>query len=480
MSEHAKPSLRQTLLRHAAQYSVGIFLGMVVSIGRAGVSARYLPAEQIGYWIALQLLVNYAANLHFGTLFGMFRSIPIKLASGDVAGAEEEKRTAFSFISVVVIVGTVLATVAAPKLAPQILARYIFEAIGLSAVTLLKSAYTTVFKAEKRFGELALSGAIGAFLGVGTIIAIPRFGLDALICGMTAQTMCETGVLAARGGIPKFGFPAGVLRTQLRVGVVTLVTNVGVTALMSIDRTVMLQVFGTTAAGLYYIGANIVLLVPVIATVPASVLTPHFFERVGKNEDLRSLVEKPVMLMSYGFSWVVAAGLVAIAPAVHLLWPHLAGGITAAKLALVGTIPIVLVGPVSNVYYAVDRQKAQVVVLLTMSAATYLAAMVGAHVTHDISGAAGGAALGLFAYYTASLGGAFWLVSGRTYDGLLLACRSLAPLAWALLLVAVTDFALGRVWPSPSLVRGVSAEFLVLFGMAPWLWRALSLVRGRS
>ena len=83
----APASLRATLLRQATHYSLGTFLAMFAAIARAGVGAHYLPAAQVGTWLALQVLVGYATILHFGTVFGMFRSVPIKLALGDVSGA---------------------------------------------------------------------------------------------------------------------------------------------------------------------------------------------------------------------------------------------------------------------------------------------------------------------------------------------------------------------------------------------------------
>jgi O-antigen/teichoic acid export membrane protein len=476
----AAPSLRATLLRQATHYSLGTFLAMFAAIARAGVGAHYLPAAQVGTWLALQVFVGYATNLHFGTVFGMFRSVPIKLALGDVEGAAAEARTTFTFVLGMTAVVSVVALGVGPLLYPEVGWTFLLEGVAFTALSLLKTVYVGIFKAERRFGELSVSTALSGAVALGGVAAIPRFGLHGLLGGMIVQNAAEIGILMLRRRLPGLGISRSVLKDQLRVGLMTLLINVGVTAIMTFERTVMLSVLGLAATGMFVIGAQILHLVPAVASIPAGVLTPVVFERVGRGEPLLPLVDKPVLVLSYGLAWMTMAGTLAIAPVIALLWPHLEPGNTAAKVALLSAIPIALAGPVSNIYYAVNRQAPLVAILIVSSALTYVGSRVGVHLTHSIAGAAGGATVAIYMYYVASLVGAFRLVDASARDALLLAARSLAPVLYGVVIVTLWDLAMNRVLPASSLLRGVLAQVFLLVAMTPWLLRAVAMVRGRA
>ena len=112
-----RESLRKTLLRAAAQYSVGALVTLMASIARVGVTARVLSAEENGTWLALQLVLGYAANLHCGSLYGLYRSVPMLLGRGEVESAEREKRTAFTFSTIMSCVGAVVVPFVASRVA---------------------------------------------------------------------------------------------------------------------------------------------------------------------------------------------------------------------------------------------------------------------------------------------------------------------------------------------------------------------------
>lgn len=474
------PSLRSVLLRQAAQYSVGTGLSMMSGIARAGVAARFLTHEQVGAWLGLQVLLGYAANLHFGSIFGMFRSVPIKLARGDRAGAEEEERTSLSFVSVVALVGVAVGAFVAPRFLPDVRLRHVMIGLALAALALVKGWSVSSFKAGRRFGELSISSAIGACFSFVTIALIPRLGIDALLGGMALQGLVEVLVLGWFKGRPTFGISRPVLIEQLRVGFVTLLTNLGITALTTIERTMMLRFLGIAATGTFVIGAQIVFLVPVLAAIPGAVLTPILFERVGRGDDLMPAVQKPVMMLAYGFSWIIGAGLVALDPVVALLWPHLADGNPAAKFALVGTFPMILAGPMSNVFYALDRQGPFVLILAVATAMTAAATWLGIRVDASIAGASAGASAGLYIYYLTVAGGAFSVIRTSWSTTGTFIVRSLAPMFYVLAVVAACELVLPRFWTSTSIVRALVAEVIVGVAMLPWIARALALFRGRS
>ena len=139
-------SLRTKLIRAAAQYSIGMLIAMMGSIARVGVTARLLSEEQNGIWLGLQLLLGYAGNLHLGSLYGMFRSVPIKRARGEHADAEREKGTAFTFVLVMTVIGALALLVLAPRIASPTSPRQVGLTMSLLATNLLPMYFVTLLK----------------------------------------------------------------------------------------------------------------------------------------------------------------------------------------------------------------------------------------------------------------------------------------------------------------------------------------------
>lgn len=471
--------LRKTLIRAAAQYSVGMLIAMVGSIARVGVTARLLSEEQNGIWLGLQLLLGYAGNLHFGSLYGMFRSVPMLRAREDHAGAEREKSTAFTFVLTMTFVGAAALLFLAPRIAEPTSPRQVALTMALLAANLLRMYFTTLMKSESRFKELSTATGLGAVATLGGLLLVLKWKLDGLLIGMLAQIVVEVLYLAWRGGIPKLKIEKSVLRGQLAVGLMTLLTTLGVIALTNADRTIMLRLCGTQQAGLYYIGANVVILLPTLAAIPGAVLTPRFFEHVGRGENLMPLVERPVRTMAYGLGWGCAAGAVALPATVRILWPHHVPGIPAALCALFGTYPLVLSGLVSNVYYALDRQGIHVAILAISAVVAYALAALGVVATGGaIVGAAGGAAIALYLYNFASTVGSLRVAGEPTSRAVQLALETLGPAVWAAALLLGVRLVFGTGWMSGSIPVALIGEVVVAVGFLPLVPRAIRAFRG--
>jgi O-antigen/teichoic acid export membrane protein len=454
-------SFARSLVRSAAQFSAGQVVAMFASVARVALAARYLSPEQNGVWIALQLVLSYGANLHLGSVFGVFRSVPLLRAQGKTEEAMAEERTSFSFTALMALLGIAPLYFITARACPAASTRHVVGTVGLVSLQLVRSYYNAIFKAENRFAELAKAMAWGGIVSLPALVLIRRFGLDGVIACTALQGAIETALLARRGRLHRPYIDRRVLAQQIRVGFMTLLTSIGVLLLTTVDRTVMLQRLGSQATGAYYIGANVMVLMPVIAALPAAVLTPQFFARVGTGEDLRPLIERPVQVAAYVFAALVAFGSVLVVPAIATFWPKLVGGGPAAQAALFATYPLVLAGLVTNVYYAHDRQGLHVVILLASGAISLGLAHLGVSLTHTITGAAIGAAAGLFLYYVIATGGAYYIL-GHTRSGFVLALRAMLPLLYAGTASLLVEWTLRRLAGEASVLsRGLGGAFLV-------------------
>lgn len=465
------------LLRKAAQFSAGSVVTTLASVARVGITARVLGSAEAGAWLGLQLLLSYAGNLHLGTLYGAFRSVPMLLARGDEKGARRERETSFAVVSIMAAVGLVSFVVLAPRVSTSATRLQVGLTGTLLVANLYRMYWATLARAESRFTELSVAWGFGACVTVPSLWLVPRWGLTGVIVGMLGQTVTETGYLAWRLGAPRPLLHLRVLTAQMRVGLVTLATTLGTIALTTADRALMLRLCGEEPAGHYYLGANIVTLVPMVALMPTGVLTPKFFERAAVGEDLLPLIAGPLKLMAL-FVAVLCGTAGAILPAVVArVWPNHLSGLAAAMVALIATCPVVLAGLTTNVFYALDRQGQHVVVLGLAAASAWGLGYLGVRLAEGgIVGAVGGCAVAMVGYYAAVTLLAMRLIPSQTRGGALrMTLGSFGPtLACAAALCVVSLVAPGW-WRGevPGAAFALGAVIVVSLPFVPGARRAL-------
>lgn len=468
--------LGRRILRSAAAFTAGQTLAMAASIVRVAVGGRYLDTADGGTWLGLQLVLTYGANLHLGSVFGMFRSVPLLRAQGNLEGAKDEESTGLAFAIVLSLVSVLPLFVVTGRVCPAASTRQVVMTTGLVIVGLFRSYLNALFKAEQRFAELARAMSWGAAAALASTVLVAWRGLDGLIISTGLQAALETFMLLLKARLPRPRLKLTVLRAQLTVGSLTLLTVFGFSLLTTVDRTVMIRRLGTDIAGLYYVGANIMLLLPAIAGMPAAVLTPQFFERVGRGEDIRPLVSGPISAAAPAFAALIAIGSAALGPVVTLFAPRFAAGLGAAHCALFTTYPLVLAGLVSNVFYARNKQALHIGILAACVATGFGCATLGAIFTHEILWTAVGASAGIFLYYPLAAVVAFSLTGGMR-DGVWLVVRSAVPVLYAAGAAFVVVWGMRYLGSHGPLLSGLIAVTLTTLLVTPLLLRAYAVFR---
>jgi O-antigen/teichoic acid export membrane protein len=473
----AAMTVRSKLLRAAAEYSLGSALGLVGTIVRVGAAARLLPHDVVGLWLGLQLVLSYGQNLHFGVLFGMFRNVPLLRARGDEQGALRVKQSSLGFVLAASALAAVALVVALAVEHDAQRRRYLALTGALTLVTIIKSYYVTLYKGDNRFRELGISSAVGSTVSIATLVLIWSFGLGGLIVGMLAQAATELLYLIVRTAPIRPRLERVVIWEQLTIGFITLLLNVASVLLTSIDRTVMLRQLGTKQTGFYYLGANAIVLLPMIFAMPAAVLTPQFFERVGRGEPLLPLVERPVRVTATALAVLLGVGAFAVPPAVALIWPTLAPGNTATIFALVATYPLVLSGLVTNVFYALNRQVLSLVAVIAACTTSFLVATAATWAHPTIVSAAAGSAFGLFVYLVIVVLAAYQVAGSGWRAGFPLLRDSLLPAVIIAALTAVIHVVAGKLMPGGVVRRAIVEEVVFCALTARTVFRELKALR---
>lgn len=471
------PSSSSGIVKHALQYTLGGGAGLFASMARVAITARVLSPRDAGVWLGLQLVLGYGSQAHAGVLFGLYRNVPILRACGDVEAAQREKRSSLGFTLLAFVLATPIMLVVGRRLIQSARLYQLLAVVALVGLSLWRSFLVTVFRAESRFFELSVQSALGALVSLGSLLFVVWWGLDGVLLSTLTQVVFEIGFLLYKERIDRPALDWRVIRGQLEVGVVTLLIGVGVLVMTTIDRTVMLQRFGAISAGKYYIGANVLTLLPAVAGIPASVITPRLFEGVGRGEDIEPLIAQPMRLGGPFFAFLVLAASLALRPVVSVFWPQLTEGVDAAQAALYGAYPLVMAGLVTNVFYAKNRQGPQVLVLLGCSVLSYGLSQLGANATHTITGVAYGACAGLYVYLLVATLAAFWIL-GRPGKGVGLLVWTLLPIIFARLVDSLTDWSLVSLRFSSWARVGLS-ELLAVLLFAPYGWYVYRSVRLR-
>jgi hypothetical protein len=188
-------------------------------------------------------------------------------------------------------------------------------------------------------------------------------------------------------------------------------------------------------------------------------------------------VDRPVRAGSVAFAAVITIGCVAIPPVVAILWPGLASGNTAARLALLVTYPLVLSSLVTNVFYAMNRQVVQIVITLGGAAVAFGLAQAFVHIHPTIAAPVSGSVVGLWVYYLLIVLAAYKAMLGSIRAAVPLIGETLLPAIVGVALVVGTDVALVGFGPAESVLRGVVAELIVVIVFGPWVWRAIRRLR---
>jgi O-antigen/teichoic acid export membrane protein len=405
-----------------------------------------LLPEENGLWLGLQLLLSYGSNLHLGALFGMSRSVPMLAARGEHSAVNREKGTSLTFVTLVAFASVPVLYAIGRKMFPVALPRHLIGTAALVVMSLLRGYYVSEFKSESRFADLSLSSGVQAVVTMASIPLIIKLHIDGLIASIGLQGMTELLALAPRTRMPPIGIASSILWHQLRIGLLALAISLGTVLMTTMDRTVMLRQCGIEATGHYFVGANIMILLPIIVTIPAAVITPQFFQREGRGEDLAPLVEKPVRLTSLVYGSIVAIAAVALGPTVRLLWPRLVSGNTPSVIAVFATCPLVFANLISNVYYAKDRQSVHAVILGVAAGASFLFAEIGVRISGTITGAVVGTTAAAYLYYTASALGAFYIL-GRPRTAWHLLAATLWPVAYAAIVAVVLNLTIVKLVP---------------------------------
>jgi len=473
------PSLRRTLVKSAAQFSIGTFVAQGAALLRGLLAAHVLGPSVYGIWLGLRLFVDYGTVLDLGVVAGMFRNVPLLRGRGDHRAADEVRHTVFAFVLAMGLLGAIVLSATAAWW-PRAGERQVLIGTGaVIAINLLRSYFVSQLRASHRFGDVSLSAIIGGAVAVATIPLIYVAGLVGFVWGMFAQGLAEVLYVMARSGLPRPRLRWRVLAPQLAFGVPATLLGFLTALFLSIDRTVILQKLDAERLGWYGIAVLAGNILFTLSAAPSAVLSPRLAERLGatgRPRDVAPLLTRALGPMSAGFAVFVGMMAIALPATVKILLPKYLPGVDAARIAVLAAYWQLVATAAGTCLIVLNRQILNIVMLASAAAVSYGAARLLMHFQPTLLSVAIGTGFGVFLYATTMLLAALTAFDLSARERLRQLLVVVAPIAFVAVSVLVVDRVV-RLWAPRETVRyAVAAEAAFLAVTSPWWWRALRAV----
>lgn len=347
----APGSERSGIVRDATWYTSATYLSQFLAFGVGIVAKRLLGPTELGIWAVLLSLLSFLALLEFGVTQATNKQVAYAISKGDEMLVEQYKRTQFTFVTALALLGSVGVVVYVQLFRTTLSTPFASGLLWLAVIFPLYQLHmgqVTVFWANRRFDATALVTLIEA-VGMGTIglFLIWRIGVYGQIIGYLAVLLAKLTFLAwqARGdGALKirFGWHFPALRQLLRVGLPLDAIAIVNLAKLSATSLLVAYFLDTTSVGYFALALSIQNYIYWTPNAFSIVMFPRFQERMATSNDdptaLRSFLVKPTIGLGYFVLPVLISASFFLVPVLirHVL-PAYVPSIVVLKVLLAGT-----------------------------------------------------------------------------------------------------------------------------------------------
>jgi O-antigen/teichoic acid export membrane protein len=348
-------------LQEFAFFSSGVLIFQFSRVAVNILSARTLGPEKYAPWNVMQPVLAYYALLTLGIPNAMNREVPFLMGAGKSPEAQKVADTSFTSLCLLLLAGF---AVCAPLSTTDI--------GGLNRSSLFIFAILLVVWQFYNFGQVILKSRIefkrmsfqlalfGAVYPILTLWGTNKFGFNGFLLGNVITAALVVGFIFLVSPL-KVHWSLDINRTLglVRIGWPIMGAGLLFVVFMSTDRWLIASLLGRTALGFYTLAAIASSLLYIIPSIVGQQIYPRMAHQYGKTNDVRKL--KRYMFYQIGLNLsilvpIVSVAFVTLPLLVERYMPAFSGGITAARIILVGLIPLCLVSPFSSFLNTVNRQ----------------------------------------------------------------------------------------------------------------------------
>lgn len=324
--------------------------------------ARWVGPEEFGIWNALSLFLIYGIVFSLGVPNGMNRLVPLLNGMG-----KEEKSQAlivtalwFSLLANIVLASLIVGL----RISPFWPEKFRDATIALAFLSISWQMYQffqLILKSRIKFNVMIAQQILFAVLLLITALPLAyQYGIRGFILAQSVTSMLAIGYIIYRlRFIVPFKFEISDLWMLIKNGLPIMTAGLLYTLLLSVDRWIIIINLGAEALGNYTLSIQCLGLLSLIPAAISQQLYPRMAYSFGRNSKVDALTNmiKQQSWLSGGTSWLLIFVMYFTLPTfINTFLPAYVGGIHAARITLLGLLPLSLVGGFANFLNAIGKQ----------------------------------------------------------------------------------------------------------------------------
>lgn len=384
---------KRKILKHISIFTSSSLIQSLGQLFHSYFGARWLGPDTFGAWQGARLIQSYLGYASLGVGHGMHRDIPILRGQNQTQEIEKIKNCTWTFNLISYTLVSIILFLSSFIIGDnyEFIHCLRFVAI-LTELTMFIGFFNVWNKANNRFEVVSVVSLVN---GIANILTINLIYSGKLIGFLWAKIISLSVMLIyyvyQNDTRLKFYLSKNLVINSIKVGFPILLLDVSTTIFGTVDRILILNKLSFIDLGLYSLSGIIFIPVSVFFTSANSVLYPRVTEKYGitnNPQSLTNMFKLPVLILSHTVPFMVALLYIIVPLLVNQFLSKYEMGIQAAQIVIWGIFFYSLVGTVSNVIIALNKQMYIVILLGLMTILNYITGSVLIRLGFGINGVA--------------------------------------------------------------------------------------------
>jgi O-antigen/teichoic acid export membrane protein len=373
--DHKLP--RRKIIKHISLFTGSSLIQSLGQLFHGYFGARWLGPDTFGAWQGARLIQSYLSYASLGVGHGMHRDVPVLRGQKRLDEIEKIKNCTWTFNLIIYSFASLTLFFISFLLEGnrEFLISVRFVAV-ITEITLFIGFFNVWNKANNRFEVISIVSLINGIISILSIYLIYAGKLSGfLIAKVLTLSFMLIYYLYKNDTKLKYYLNKWIIINEMKIGFPILLLDASTTIFSTIDRILILNKLSFSDLGLYSLSGIIFIPVSVVFTSANSVLYPRVTEKYGKTNDPQSLINMfkvPVLILSHTVPFLVALLYLIVPLLVNQFLIKYQMGIQAAQIVIWGIFFYSLVGTVSNVVIALNKQIYIVIILGLMTILNYV------------------------------------------------------------------------------------------------------------
>lgn len=364
-SQIRKPARAERILKDVVVYGLSIYVSKILAFFNKFILFRFLGPFQMGIFSILAIILDWADYSNLGVSMSVTQEVPRALARNQPQMARETQNLAvtFTFLSSLLFSFGVMGVAFFQRtLMPPLLYKATLLISFFIVIQQLGNAFLFLLKSYEKFRFIAKLNLISSSLTLLlTFLLTPRWE----ILGWIVALFLSSGVclILTLRNLPPVGL-VPLHRPLLRliaIGVPLLGLEFVITAFRSVDRMVISSLLGLQAMGFYTMALTVSTGIYLFPYALGIVTFNHYqqvFAKRWEAMDLRSLVVKPTLILSYSLPFLII-GCWFLIPWFFSKWaPSYEPGLESLKILSLGSYFLCLTQPLTTFLVTIHKRTA--------------------------------------------------------------------------------------------------------------------------